>query len=88
MATSRLPVPIPENTWVDLYAETGITIGVQLMVQNIGSAKAFLVESSLQPVGEYGFNEITPKEYLTNIPQNIGAWAFSNTGTTLQVEEA
>lgn len=88
MATSLPSVPLPPNTWVDLYAATGIVAGTQLVVQNIGSGPAELTESATEPVGTVGFNAIPTREYLTNDAANVGAWAISATGTTLQVEAA
>lgn len=86
MATSLPPVTIPKNTWVDLYDATGITIGVQLIIQNTGSSESKLVESLAEPTEASGFNLIPPRDYLTNAASAVGAWAFSDTGTTLQVE--
>jgi len=88
MATSLTPVKIPGNTWVDLYDETGLTIGVQLLIQNIGSSDALLSESATEPNLSSGYNIIIARQYLTNDSANVGAWAFSGNGTTLQVEEA
>ena len=88
MATSLPSVTIPINTWVDLYDATGIVAGTQLIIQNIGSSEVILVESSTQPTSATGHNSLPPREYLTNSASNVGAWAFSDLGTTLQVEEA
>ena len=88
MATSLPPVKIPVNTWVNLYLATGISVGTQIIVQNTGSSEAVLTESATLPVGVVGVNAIIPRAYLTNAATNVGAWAFSQLGTTLQVEEA
>lgn len=88
MATSLPSVTIPLNTWVDLYAETGIPVGTQIIVQNIGSSEAVLTESATIPNSAIGSNSIPVRKYLTNEASNVGAWAFSGTGTTLQVEGA
>jgi len=88
MAQSLPPVSIPKNTWIDLYAATGITAGVRMIIQNTGSADAILTESTAEPATSVGNNALQPKEYLTNNSANIGAWAFSELGTKLQVEEA
>lgn len=86
MAQSLDPVELPKNTWVDLYAETGITVGLVLIAQNTGKDEALLVESAASPAPGYGFNRIPVDEFLTNVAGNVGAWAFSSRGTTLQVE--
>lgn len=86
MATSLPPVTIPRNTWIDLYDATGITVGVQIIIQNIGSSDAKLVESVSDPSDSSGFNSIPVRSFLTNAASSVGAWAFSDTGTTLQIE--
>lgn len=88
MAASLPSVKIPNNTWIDLYSETGITVGVQLLTQNKGDAEADLIESSTEPTSTNGSTKIQQYEYRVNKTGNIGAWAFSMRGTTLQVEEA
>lgn len=87
MATSLPPVTVPEGTWTDLYAETGITAGNQLIIQNTGSGDVRLVESATEPNLSSGFNFLIPTLYVTNSSANVGAWAFSDLGTQLQVEE-
>ena len=88
MATSLPPVKLPKNTWVDLYAETGITAGLKLVAQNTGASLAILTESAIKPTSGFGFNEIEPNEFFVNASGNVGAWAFSSRGTQLQVEES
>jgi len=89
MAASLPSVPIPPNTWVDLYDATGITIGVQLVIQNVGSIEVKLTESVAEPVSDdVGVNRLPVREYVTNTTGNVGAWAFANTGSTLHVEAA
>lgn len=88
MATSLPPVTIPPNTWVDLYDETSIIVGTQIIIQNTGSSEALLSESATEPDNASGYNTIVPRVYLTNESAAVGAWAFSDNGTTLQVEEA
>ena len=88
MATSLPPVTLTDNVWVDLYDVTGIVVGTQLIIQNIGSSEALLSESASEPTTVSGYNIIPTRTYLTNTTANIGAWAFSENGTTLQVEEA
>lgn len=86
MATSLPSVPLPRNTWVDLYAATGITVGSQIIIQNIGSSEAYLSESVASPAPTVGRNIISPRLYLTSADTPVGAWALSEDGTTLQVE--
>jgi hypothetical protein len=88
MSTSLPPVILPRNVWVDLYAETGITAGAKIIIQNIGRDEAALTESATQPTSGYGLNKLPSRNYVTNNTDNVGAWALSSRGTKLQVEEA
>lgn len=87
MAQSLAPVVLPKNVWVDLYAATGIATSTKLIVQNSGDALAILTESAAEPEPGTGFNPLDPDEFFTNVSGNVGAWALSSRGTTLQVEE-
>ena len=86
MSTSLSPVTLPRNKWVDLYAETGISVGTQLIIQNIGKDEAVLTESATEPTSGYGLNRLPSREFFTNSSDNVGAWAYSSRGSKLQVE--
>lgn len=88
MATSSTPVKLQAGTWLDIYDATGITVGVKLIIQNVGRDEARLSESALEPISTTGYNNLLLNEYLTSATAPVGAWAFSKLGTTLQVEEA
>lgn len=88
MSTSLPPVILPRNVWVDLYAETGITPGTSLIIQNIGRDETVLTESATEPTSGYGHNKLPSRQYVTNETANVGAWAYSSRGTKLQIEEA
>ena len=88
MATSLTPVTLTADTWVDLYDATGITLGVQLIIQNTGRDEARLSESVAEPISTTGYNNLLLNTYLTSSSTPVGAWAISKLGTTLQVEEA
>lgn len=88
MSTSLPPVILPRNVWVDLYAETGITTGTQLIIQNIGKDEVTLTEASVEPVSGYGLNKLPTRNYVSNAAGNVGSWAYSSRGSKLQVEEA
>ena len=91
MSTSLLPVSLPADTWVDLYLSTGISVGTQLIIQNRRTDEVFLTESAVEPSGliaSLGGNPLVGKEFFTNVTGNVGAWAYSYKGGSLQVEEA
>ena len=80
------PVTVKLNTWVDVYSATGLPIGTQVIIHNNGSNTATLSDSTSQPTGNYGFDNITPNEFLTSAATPDGVWVYSELGTTLQVE--
>lgn len=87
LATSLPGVPIPANTWVDLYAATGIVAATQLSIQNVGGENVILVESAAEPVrSTTGFNTAIPGEFIVNDAANVGAWAWCPRDGRLQVE--
>jgi len=86
MSTSLPPVILPRNKWVDIYAETGITAGTKIIIQNIGKDEVVLTESATEPDSGYGLNKLPSRNYVTNSDGNIGAWAYSSRGSKLQVE--
>jgi len=89
MSTSLIPVPLPAETWVDIYDSTGLSIGTKLIIQNRRSDDVFLSESASAPTGliaDIGANPLVGKQFFTNLTGNIGAWAYSIKGGLLQVE--
>lgn len=90
MATSKPPITLPTNTWVDIYDATGITVGVQIILQNTGSNVVILSESATEPDVKFnttGFNKVIPDEFLISDTAPIGIWAYAKAGSRLQVEE-
>ena len=87
MATTLPRVSLPSKEWVDLYAETGITVGTKLIIQNTGGDSVRLVESASKPNLKGGFNLLLEGEYLSSADTPVGAWAYAHSTTTLQVEE-
>lgn len=88
MSTSLPPVILSPNKWFELYAETGITVGTQIIIQNTGKYEVILTESATEPTSGYGHNKLPSREFFTNTTGNVGAWARSSRGSKLQVEEA
>lgn len=73
---------LPSNEWVDLYALTGIAVGTQIKIQNIGYADVHLTVAPIQPgLGSENFC-ISSRRVGGYIYINAGAsgvWAFSGT---------
>jgi len=88
MATSRTPIKLPNGVWTDLYAVTGISVGTQLVIQNLDGGNVRLSESNVLPISSTGYNEITPKLFLQSASTPIGVWAMAPASSIIQVEEA
>lgn len=79
-------IPIPHNTWVDLYALSGITVGQPLIVENVGVSDLYLAVQATQPPADHTSYNILKRDddiRLTNILGDPGAWAFCNAGKGL-----
>lgn len=89
MADNLKIVPIPSNTWVDLYAETGITVGTVLNVENSGSSDVYLAVQAAQPANDdkkYNVIKRPPSVNMQNSEGDLGAWAYSgNQGGQLSI---
>lgn len=82
-------VIVPANTWVNVYAETGIMVGVPLSVDNIGNEDVYLSAVADSPAGQF-------KDYVVcqrgnperNLTGALGAWVYSpNVGGVINVRE-
>lgn len=76
MADTLPNVDLPNGVWVNLYTATGLTVGTQLQVQNVGQVNVRLVTQAAQPTDASGYNIIRP-DSLTFVSQATptGAWA-------------
>lgn len=84
-------VNIPADTWVDLYAASGITVGTQLSAQVQGSGVEVKIQTSAtQPTELSG---VVLKSSLgmqaVNKAGSVGEWAYSvGTEAALYVSES
>ncbi|MCK5127634.1 MAG: hypothetical protein KAR42_15360 [candidate division Zixibacteria bacterium] len=79
-------IPIPRNTWVDLYDLSGIAVGEQLIVENVGVCDIYLAVQAAQPDKDHDAYNILKRDddiRLTNQAGDLGAWAFCNTSAGL-----
>ena len=81
------PVKVPLNEWIDIYAETGIPAGTQVIIHNNGDNLAILSDSLTEPLPGSGYDNIKPNEFLTSTTTPDGVWVLSSRGTVLQVSE-
>lgn len=71
-------IDLPANQWVDLYVATGIVVGTQIIVQNLGAGSGiYLHTSELEPVGDDGYTLVIRGTSFSNDAADAGAWAFS-----------
>jgi len=83
MADTLPRITIPDDVWVDLYAASGIPVGTQITVHNVGNDEVFLSTKATQPT-EIGL-PVKPYQSSTNEAGDSGAWAFAPNGTTVIV---
>lgn len=78
MADTLENVTLPFGQWVNLYTATGLTVGTQIQIQNIGSVDVLLHTGATQPAADAGYNVIKPAS-LTFVSETSpsGAWAFA-----------
>lgn len=79
MADTLQNITLPENTWVDVYNASGISVGTAISVQNIGVADVYLTVRSTQPPVGYNAYNVVQRDNgvrLRNTKGDSGAWAF------------
>jgi len=70
---------IPVNEWVDLYSLSGITPGLSIMVENVGSQDVYLCVQDSQPAVDHDSYNVVQRGNgvrLQNAAGASGAWAF------------
>jgi len=76
---------LPAGVWVDLYDESGITVGTRIQVQNITTDDVILCTKATVPTGSEGHQLLRPGVFLTNEIGDSGAWAYSITPSGVNV---
>ncbi len=83
-------IPVPANTPVDLYAESGLTVGVQMNVAMIGNGTSRLIAIATltgKPDDASGYRNLESGEEFINDAGDPGAWIWSGSGCTVNVKE-
>jgi hypothetical protein len=81
MADSILDVPVPQNDWVELYAESGILAGTALVLQNKGSPDIQIWIGADKPaddfIGGFMILSYTSKDSTAHevTSDNLAVWA-------------
>lgn len=76
MADTLLNIPLPTNTWIDLYAESGIPVGTLIKAQNIGVCSVYLTTSADKPTDDDKYQIMERGIEGTNQPGSEGEWAM------------
>ena len=85
MADTLPNISIPEQTWVDLYSASGIAIGTQILVQNIGVCDIYLTSQAAQPTDYTAHQIIKRSQFVINNVGDTGAWAYCREGGLVNV---
>ena len=78
MADTIPNVRVPANSWVNLYTASGLSVGTQLQIQNVGQTRILLHTGATEPNATDGFN-ILPEnsDPYVNQTSSSGEWAMS-----------
>lgn len=78
MADSLPNITVDSESWIDLYDASGITVGNQLVVQNVGQTRILLHTGASAPDDTVGFN-VLPVNSIPYVNQenSTGEWAKS-----------
>lgn len=87
MPASLPPVKIISKTSIDIYAETSISMGKRLVIQNTGPHEVKLTENATAPDVNVGYVIVPPNGWIASGPNPVGLWAYAQRGGRLQVEE-
>ncbi len=82
MPDTLLNIPIPLNDWVNLYDLSGLTVGSEVSVQNIGVCDLYIAVQATQPTKKHNAYKIIQRKngiLYNSIPDDSGLWAFCNT---------
>lgn len=81
-------VKLPANTFTDLYASTGFTVGVVLAVTNVTPTDVRLFSTEDEPTTD---SDHFPCLYrhltVNNASGDLGAWALCVSGGAVDVKE-
>jgi hypothetical protein len=76
MADTLPDIELPANTWVDLYAASGIAVGTRIIAMNKGSMRINAATSAAAPIDNRGA-PVAPNETFVNQTGDSGAWVKS-----------
>lgn len=78
MAVTLPTVVLPQGVWIDLYAATGVAVGTQIDIQNIGESDVYLRTSATDPGTARGDWQLLRRGIQArNEANDPGEWAIS-----------
>ena len=92
MADTLQNIKLVANTWTDLYAASGITIGVQIAISNLTNIPIKFHASAAVPANAEkdddtgSFDRILSYQQKVNDSGDLGAWAYSHTDSIINVK--
>ena len=78
-------IVLPPKTWVDIYNESGIQVGEQILVQNIGVCDVYLASQASEPTDDTAHQIIERSQFAINDFGDSGAWAYCRAGGLINV---
>lgn len=87
MAATLPNIVLPAATWVDLYDEANITVGVRITVEGLGGNEVFLTSSTSAPTALDRYVVLRGHGVAENETGDPGAWAYSTLGSKVNVRE-
>ena len=76
MADTLPNIKIPAGIWTDLYDASGIDVGAQILIQNIGVCDLSLNAQAAPPTDENSIQLLERADFSINDAGDAGAWAF------------
>lgn len=81
MADTLPNIPLDSNEWIDLYDQSGISVGRKVKINNVGDSDVYYSVSQSQPsLNNTSYKVISPRDLpVTTNQGDSGLWALSPT---------
>lgn len=88
MSQNKPLIKIAKGQTVDIYLESGITVGHSLIIQNVYSKESVRLFDQANVEASSSFNTLSIGEYAKSDAGNHGCHIYSQSGATVCVREA
>ena len=88
MADSTPNILLTENAWNNLYVLSGIPVGTQIIVTNVGDIDIRLYAAATFPISSEEGIPLEKKKQAINEAGDSGAWAYCPQPVLVNVREA